>query len=226
MRESRVGKFNGSQDSEARAAQDRDREVADQIGGRGHACLGEHDDVDVVGEAPDMPGDAVKEAVVVTGLESFPCVQARRFDEVDVAPGICGTFLEQLPSRRKRGLNSDHERDAAAVSDGALGHRSVDAHDRSLDLLREAFRRSAEVEQVHTIAPGSHTASSRRRARTRASIPASRPCLRASLSSSPSTRWTPFALGATSVRSPLNVATCTSAVCRKATVRTSGVNHV
>ena len=64
-----LGKFHGSQYSEARAAQDRDREVPDQVGGGGHACLREHDDFDVVGEALDVPGDTVKVAGVVAGLE-------------------------------------------------------------------------------------------------------------------------------------------------------------
>ena len=91
-----------------------------------------------------MSRDTVKVAGVVAGLESFPCVQARRIDERHVAPSVRGAFLEQLARRRKRGVNSDHKRDAAAVSDGALGHRSVDAHDRSPDLRREAFSRSAD----------------------------------------------------------------------------------
>ena len=83
-------------------------------------------------------------AGVVAGLESFPCVQARRIDQRYGPPGVCGAFLKQLASRRERRVNSDHKRDAAAVRDGALGHGSVDAHDRSLDLMREAFRRSAD----------------------------------------------------------------------------------
>ena len=69
MRCSRVGKFHGSQHGEARAAEVRDREIPDEVGGGGHACLCEHDDVDVVGEALDVSGDTVKVAGVVAGLE-------------------------------------------------------------------------------------------------------------------------------------------------------------
>ena len=68
-RQSCVGKFHGSQYSEARAAQDRDREIPEQVGGGGHACLRKHDDVDVVGEATDVHGDALKVAGVVAGIE-------------------------------------------------------------------------------------------------------------------------------------------------------------
>jgi len=144
VRSTGVGKFDGPQGSEARAAQDRDRETPEQVGGGGHACLGEHDDVDVVDEALDVPGDAVDVAGVVTGLEEFPHVKARRIGERCVAPADCGAFLEQLPTRRERRVNRDHKCDAAAVSNGALGHRSVDTHDGSLDLPCEAFRQSAE----------------------------------------------------------------------------------
>jgi hypothetical protein len=161
-----------------------------------------------------------------TGIERSPSRSAA---------GPCLPGRAQRRRRRRRGperagRHSQNRRRGGrpriAPMRPGTAHRSVDPHDR---VSSSCARRSANppiVEQVQTIAPGSRTASSRRRARTRASMPASRPCLPASLSSSASTRCTSNAPGATSLSSPLNVATCTSAVCRKATVRTSGVNHV
>jgi hypothetical protein len=178
-----VGKFHGSRHSEARAAEDRDREIPDQVCGLGHACLGEHDDDDVVGEALDVAGDVVEVASWCPASNSSHASRHGASTSVALLPAFAAAHSSnscRVGASVDSTATTSATRPPLATALSAIG-RSM----RTTGVSISRAPRSADppsVEHVQTIPPGSCTVSSRRHSRTRASMPASTPRLRASLS--------------------------------------------